>query len=195
MTLLVQEKHKTVLQKTHQKSIRRATVRGESQPDELSQRNTSEFKALVTEQQTKVQYMTFVTCSLKDPNSIQVCAAVYSVVCFVQLEALRKENQTALAQLHRDQLQLEFDFRMKSLAQFAETLHQLADASSQSCQKKYEAKVMPSAASIRNIGPVFRLNEIHEREVSDLLKKLATEKKLEAQTLKQKAGNKSEYDR
>ena len=40
-----------------------------------------------------------------------------------------------------------------------------------------------------------RLKDIHDREVSDLLKKLAEEKKLEAVTLKQKAGNKSEYDR
>ena len=39
------------------------------------------------------------------------------------------------------------------------------------------------------------MNEIHEREVKELLKKLTSEKKLEAQTLKQRAGNKSEYER
>ena len=64
---LTQEKHKTVLQKTHQKSIRRATVRGNSQPEQLSLRNTSEFKALLTDQQTEVHahlYLsTLNTCS------------------------------------------------------------------------------------------------------------------------------------
>ena len=131
--VLSQEKHKTVLQKTHQKSIRRATVKGDSQPEQLSLRNNSEFKALLTEQQTKVRvHFETSTCTFQD---LQLCVFV------LQLDRLRKENETAVTSLHADHRHEEFNFRLKTLAQFAETLMQQAEANSQNCQKRFVTTV------------------------------------------------------